>query len=132
MKVFLIRAVALILAIAPPLLACYAFSDKLFSTEVITTISSIALIVLLVSSPIIFRLWKGKVMHPTVEGLWAVVALVAWSLSPIINQVKVIALIGLFSNVAAKILHRIADNLAVKANNERIANAVIVKQRENL
>lgn len=130
MRVILLRILAVIIAISVPLLGCLYYGDIMFTRDPYTTMSSLALMVLIVSTPILFKLLKGKHITPTVTGLWVVIAVICFLLAPIINQVLWISILGAIGNLIAKLIHHFADRLVVKFERIKTAKAVVNEQNK--
>lgn len=110
-KYLALTAAGYALSILPPFICTIAFFPVWVATSAESTVSGIALVLLLICAIPAFRAIKQYMKSPSAPIVWGIIAVISYALKSIIDQVFVIALVGTLSSVAAMLVFRYRKTL---------------------
>ena len=113
MKKAALTAIGAVLCIAPPAITTLVYFPAWVEKSSASTVSGLSLFLLLLS---IIKMLKGFFATPSAPVLWGVVLVFAFLFRSIIDQICVIAFVGVISSLVAMVVFKQRDKY--NSNNE--------------
>lgn len=109
MKRAALTAIGAVLCIAPPAVTTLIYFPAWVEKSSTSTISGLSLFLLLLSIIPLFKMLKGFFATPSAPVLWAVVLVFAALFRSIIDQICVIAFVGVVSSLVGMVVFKQRD-----------------------